>query len=182
MADSEKMPIAIYRLDPPEKYEGLDFQELTEGVIGELNKKKKKKADGLWTLQSTSVIPREFEMQVYSSFRRTPPKWTSFLEPALAQNSTLLSCINTTYSFIAFISYEEETYAVTGGSGSLALDFFVSQTFGLDILIRLIKKESQVIKAIQEREVTGIILVSADFTEGISGCPIRINLGKSITN
>jgi uncharacterized protein (TIGR04141 family) len=82
------------------------------------------------------------------------------------QSSSLADCENLTYSFICFIGYEKQIFAITGGQGSFAIERFTSQNFGLEILVRLFEKNSKVIKSIQDRGVTGIVLGQTKFYRG----------------
>ena len=148
------MPIAVYQI-VLSLFDDSTFDEISELIIAKINKKRK---DGFWIEQPTANLPGGCNAKVFSSFKQTQPKWGKFILPILSATSLLVGCKNSIYSFLCFIQYENQIFAITGGNGSFAIDDFVSPSFGLDILVRLIKKDSQVIKSIQERGVTGIVL------------------------
>lgn len=57
-------------------------------------------------------------------------------------------------------------FAISGGQGNFTAQDYIDQNFGIDILTRLISKESKVIKSLQDRGVTGSVLGSTKFFRG----------------
>lgn len=155
MTDNDKMPVAIYQIDT-DNYDKASFSDIVEDIVGQINRKK---ADHPWAPETTAIAKEGFELKIYSSSKRAAPSWQPFLKPALAKNSTLATCKNTIYRFLCFIGVDDHIYLITGGIGTFhSINDFVSQQFGLDILIRIIDKNSPVVKGIQDRGVTGVIL------------------------
>lgn len=54
-------------------------------------------------------------------------------------------------------------YAVTGGLGYHAIQEFIDDDFGVDILSRLISKEDKILKSVKEKSVMGGILGTTKF-------------------
>jgi len=154
MPGNERMPISVYSILRPH-FQDSTFEEISAEILLKINGKRK---DGFWTEESNTTQQSGFNIKVFSSFKQVQPKWGKFINPILSPNSLLQKCKNSTHSFICLIEHNERIYAIAGGNGSFAIEDFTSPSFGLDILTRLISKESQVIKSIQERGVTGIIL------------------------
>ena len=154
MAESEKMPVTVYQVDQflfPEQ----ELESIAHYIIGKANKDQLTK----YTEEKTSNnIPEAYKVKLYSSCKQYRPKWRSFLGGLLAKDSKLKECMNRMYSFVCFIQYDKQIFAITGGLGSFAIDLYVNQNFGLEILIRLFEKDSKVIKSIQDRGVTGVVL------------------------
>jgi hypothetical protein len=78
---------------------------------------------------------------------------------ALSDNSLLAKCKNTIHRYFCFIGIKKHTFLITGGTGAFhSIDQLVSEQFGLDVLVRIIDKNSSIVKGIQDQGVTGIIL------------------------
>jgi uncharacterized protein (TIGR04141 family) len=155
VAEKEKIPVAIYQLDCT-LYEGSTFADIVEDVVKNINRKQ---IEQIWAPEPVNTTEYPGEVKLYSSKTKFPPGWRKFLKPALAKESTLVNCMNTTHGFLCFIGNQKEIFVVTGGMGAFhAIDEHVYQHFGLDILVRIIEKSSPVIKGIGDRGVTGILL------------------------
>jgi len=161
MSESEKIPAAVYRIDRTQVNEE-DFTASVDKMIKVINKDGERYKEE----KITGNVPKEFEVRIFSSFRIYAPKWRTFLLPMLDVNTPLAECENLTNSFICFIAYEDQLFAITGGQGSFAIERFTSDNFGLEILVRLFEKNSKVIKSIQDRGVTGIVLGQTKFYRG----------------
>lgn len=155
MAEKEKIPIAIYQLDRM-LYEGSPFRDIVTEVIRKINERQPERTWEPQPVNNTDYLNR---VMVYSLRNRFPPGWRRFLTPALARDASLLTSFNIMFGFICFIHNDPEIFVVTGGMGSFqAIDMHVNQHFGLDVLVRIIQKNSPVIKGIGDRGVTGVLL------------------------
>ena len=153
MPDHEKMPVTVYQIDL------FPFGDDEPAVIiDRIVKRMNKDGGGYMEQQVSGIIPKEFDVRMYASFKIFPPRWRAFLSPVIDRQSSLADCENLSNSFVCFIVYEKQIFAIAGGQGSFAIDAFTSQNFGLEILVRLFEKNSKVIKSIQDRGVTGIVL------------------------
>jgi uncharacterized protein (TIGR04141 family) len=161
MPESEKIPAAVYRIGR-NQLEEKDFTTTVDIIIKAINKDEERYREE----KITSVVPKGFEVRIFSAFRIYAPKWRTFLLPILDARTPLADCENLTNSFICFIGYEDQLFAITGGQGSFAIERYTSDNFGLEILVRLFEKHSKVIKSIQDRGVTGIVLGQTKFYRG----------------
>lgn len=161
MADSDRIPVSVFQMDL--NLFGEDsFGDIVKSVVKDLNKNGANLVKE--TLNDEDFGPHQVE--VYSIFKKYPPRWRGFLEPILNNHSQLSTCENITYSYVCFIGIKNYIFAVAGGYGSTAIARFTKSNFGLDILVRLFKKDSKVIKAIQDRGLTGSILGQTKFYRG----------------
>lgn len=164
MPENEKIPVTVYQIDLSQ-FEEEQFEEIVEIIIKRANKDLSDTES--YTPEKIQISNHpNFQVRLFSSLRLSVPRWRKFLLPILDDSSRLKNCNNRTYSFICFINYSEQTFAVTGGLGNSSIDQFVSQNFGLEILVRLFEKDSKVIKSIQDRGVTGIVLGQTKFYRG----------------
>lgn len=161
MSDSNKLPITIYEIER-DQFEKLDEEE----TVGEIVRKLKAAGSNLTDIP---LIDREFgeaTVNLYSLWNPYPPTWLKFLSPIIAKNSQILKSKNQIFSFIGFIAYKERIYAIAGGYGSFEIEQFTKPDFGLDIIVKLFERESRVIKSIQQRGVTGIVLGQSRYYRG----------------
>jgi len=100
----------------------------------------------------------EFTVNLYSMSKFYPPKWLGFLSPLIDKNDPILKSRNKIFSFIGFVTYKKRIYAIAGGYGSFEIEQYTKPDFGLEIIVKLFEKDSRVIKSIQQRGVTGIVL------------------------
>lgn len=158
---NEKMPVAVYQIDLSQ-FEGTDFGGVVDLIVG------KAKSDGS-NIDYEPIVEKldtNFFIRIVSGIRSGPPRWRSYLGPVVEKQSPLHSYINNAYLFIAFIGYGDCLFAIAGGGGSAIIDRFTNQNFGLEILVRLFEKDDQVIKGIQDRGLTGIVLGQTKFYRG----------------
>jgi uncharacterized protein (TIGR04141 family) len=172
----DSIPVTIYQLD--ERLGDDDtFDDLTHRIIRAINEKRKNKFED----EIISPPSREgFNIKLYHTHKIDPPNWKAFLAPILKSDSLLQNCLNTIYSFICFIEYNNYVYAITGGTGSFAIDRFINTTFGLDLLAKMINEDEKVIKEIKERDVTGAILGQTKFYRGDQSILSNAEFGKIV--
>jgi len=161
MSDISKITVSIHLVNT-NLVEATSFEEIINEIITELNKN-----EGSFT---ESKIARKdfgnFAVKIFYSCSQYPPRWRGFLEPLLDKRSTLANVENTSYSYICFVGFEDNLYAITGGFGGSKAARFMFPDFGLEILVRLFKKESKVVKNIQDRGLTGNLLGQTKFYRG----------------
>jgi uncharacterized protein (TIGR04141 family) len=162
MSDNSKMQVSIYQIDPSQFAEDDTYNEIVNTIIKNSNSKGEKYGE----ITVSSNVPQEYNIRLFHCEKINPPKWQSFLKKILIEDSKLKAIYNKTHSFLLFVGYNEKVYVISGGSGSFEIERYVSQTFGIDILTCLIEKNSKVIKAIQNRGVTGALLGQAKFYRG----------------
>lgn len=117
-----------------------------------------------FTKQEVGLKNENFDFQLfYQIHRGSPPKWKNFLESiAKAGSSVLGEHVGFHESFILVIAHKASgnLYAITGGVGHFAIQNFIDEEFGIDILSRLIKKDEKVLKSVKEMSFVGGILGS----------------------
>lgn len=172
MAAKEKMPVAIYQLNA-----GFNEEEPFEEVINELVAKIRRRTPS-FNEEECAVRDHDFSCRVYSLSITFPPKWVGFIDKALSERSDLRNRYNTSHSFVAFIGFNEKIFVITGGSGSRLIDGYVDQNFGLEVLSRLIDRDSSVIKSIHDRTVTGNVLGQSQFYRGNQRFSDQSQFGK----
>lgn len=161
MSDSNKLPVTIYEIER-EQFEKLD----TEETVGEIVRKLKAEGTNLTDINLNKQDFGDFNVNLYSLSKYYPPTWLKFLSPIIDKNDSILKSRNKIFSFIGFIVYKERIYAIAGGYGSFEIEQFTKPDFGLEIIVKLFERESRVIKAIQQRGVTGIVLGQTRYYRG----------------
>ena len=161
MSESNKLPITIYEIER-DQFEKLNEEE----TVGEIVRKLKAAGSNLTDIPIIDQVFDEVTASFYALRSYYPPTWLKFLSPIIASNSQILESRNQTNSFIGFITYKKRIYAIAGGYGSFEIEQFTKPDFGLDIIVKLFERESRVIKSIQQRGVTGIVLGQSRYYRG----------------
>ena len=160
---TEKNQVGIYQIE-----KAFFVEETFEDICGKIIKTANDKG-GKYTpdrLLSNDKYS-SYKMSIYYQTKDDViPRWRNFLKRLLADEASIHNLKSITHSFLLFIEYKGVMYAITGGIGFFALDNFISQSFGMEILARLIKKNSQVIKHTQQRGVSGNLLGQTRFYRG----------------
>ncbi|WP_142685426.1 hypothetical protein [Chitinophaga polysaccharea] len=91
------------------------------------------------------------KLRVFFSLRTAPARWRYIFRKIVKKGEPITTCMSVIPSYIMFAEVKKSIFSVTGGLGSFAIQGFVSQHFGIDILSRLIKADSPVIKSFQNR-------------------------------
>ncbi len=160
MAYDEKMPVTIHQVDLT-RFASTTKTEVIDKIISVANAE-----DASFEEEPNIQEVEGYLIRIFSSMKRYVPRWRGFISSQVREASRLNKCVNQTYSFICFIGYDEHLFTITGGIGSLVVDRFFSANFGLEILVRLFERDSQVIKSIQDRGLTGIVLGQTKFYRG----------------
>ena len=162
MSKTEKLKVSIYKLDktlPP----GYTNLTLLNSVV------KYARDNGLTLLKKSirqSAVPASFEVTLYLGEKSYTPVWRKFLAPVVPPKDLPLTLKNLTHTFLLFLEYNGNLYACCGGQGSVSLNRFADDNFGLEILSILIDDGDKVIKGIQERGITGSVLGTAKYYRG----------------
>jgi uncharacterized protein (TIGR04141 family) len=161
MSDSSKLPITIYEIER-EQFEKLNADD----TVGEIARRLRENGTNLTDINLGNQDFREFTVNLYSFSKLYPPTWLKFLAPIIHTNDTILKSKNKVFSFIGFIAYKKRIYAIAGGYGSFEIEQFTKPDLGLEIIVKLFDRDSRVIKSIQQRGVTGIVLGQTRFYRG----------------
>lgn len=165
ITDKTKMPIGIYQIDKLE-FEKLGFDDLTELIIQKINSDEEETAFHFKEQPLAENDIKNYEIKIYHALKSRWPKWRTFFKNIVANEADINKSRNMYSSFIAFISYNDDIFAISGGLGNFSLPRFAVQDFGMEILVRIIKKDHKVIKGLQDRGVTGNILGQTKFYRG----------------
>jgi uncharacterized protein (TIGR04141 family) len=161
MADQERILVSVYQIDT-QQFGDTRFKQVVDALVKNANKNEA----GLLPEKVANKDFGKHQVQLFSIYKKYPPRWRGFLEPVLDKQSRLTNCENIANSYVCFIGIGDHVFAVGGGWGSLAIARYTTHNFGLEILVRLFKKESKVIKGIQDRGLTGTILGQTKFYRG----------------
>src|ERR1700683_3491984 len=101
MAESEKIPVAVYQVDLTKS----DVEEFT-AVVDIIIKKAATKGKKFNKEKISAKKFPGFKLSVFSAVTKHPPKWRLFLSAVVDKQSKLLKAENKTHSFICFIEYE----------------------------------------------------------------------------
>lgn len=155
------MQVAIYRLDKSHFDDG-DFLFIVDQVM------KKAKSKGLVPnpQKVVDIVPEGFSIRLYTAEKHMRPKWMDFFQSILADESNLEEKRNLIHVFICFIGYLDEIYIITGGQINAIFERYVEQNFGLEIVMRLYKKDENVVRTTQDRSFTGNVLGQTKFFRG----------------
>ncbi|WP_160715362.1 DUF6119 family protein [Chitinophaga solisilvae] len=155
MADTEKIVISYNQIDDAFIKE-RDFHIVVGDMIRIINASGTKK----YTEQQANA--KNFAPYHILTYYADPPlrdpKWKDFIGEFVDATAPIAMCKIIAPSFILFVGYKKRMFAITGGAGSFAIQGFVSQSFGMDILTRLINETTPAIKLIQNRGVIGTVL------------------------
>lgn len=160
-SEKETMPVTLYQVDTS-LFVDNDFDFITRQIIS-------KAGQAGFNFQPDKLSRRsldEFSFRVYYQVKIKPPQWRGFLKGILADDAVLANARNRTHSFLLFIHYKENVFAVCGGVGAAAIRQVVVHDFGMQLLVRLFEKHDRVVKSTQDRGVSGIVLGQMRFYRG----------------
>jgi uncharacterized protein (TIGR04141 family) len=152
----EKITLAFFQIEK-ELFGNIPFEDITEIIVDHSGLEKQKMSKKDWG---------NYQIRIYFKTERRPPRWQAFFNGAVAPEEDMLKKKVEYASFICFIGCKENIFAIAGGQGSSVLQGFVVYNFGTEVLVRLIDKDSRVIKGLQDRGVTGTILGESKFFRG----------------
>lgn len=161
MEENDKIPVTVYQIDLlPFEEKGFDF------VSEEIIKGAKQRGYNFKIQRLNPDVDINHKIRIYFDCNKRPPKWQPFLKDILHDISPIHICINTTNSFLCFIQLDAAIYGISGGLGSFILERYASDNFGLELLVRILPKDSKTIRQIQDRGVTGVVLGETKYFRG----------------
>lgn len=165
MADTWQ--VNIYKINNETKITKEIFPALAENDYEKSQKTLKKllKTDGTkYNPQKLNKVTID-NFQIYLYYRENPkskPDWKDFLSEIVEDDQNILKKINNRHeSFVMFL-YETTTnnlYAICGGHGFFVIQDYIIDSFGIDVLSRIVdSKNKKIIAHAKELGVTGSIL------------------------
>jgi len=151
MSEDNKVQIGIFRIerettieetDAHLKFKGYKPQRLSSGALA------------------------EFTAQLYYSADSGTPKWKGFLSPIVTSGEEVLTKDKSANEgFVLLLSSEEREgiYAVAGGLGYFGIQELIDDSFGIDVISRLINKEDKVLRASKEKNFVGGVSGAAKY-------------------
>lgn len=163
---SENMQMGIYLIDR-DLFPKLDNDAVVDTIIEEYNAKTKNEQE--FFHEETIRIKLSnygFKTRLFFGHKKRTPKWKYFWQDALSKESKMRGALNYDASYIAFVFNNRRMFALSGGQGNFVIQDYINQSFGLEIVSRLISENSKVVKSIQVRGLTGMIMASTKFFRG----------------
>lgn len=161
----EKIQVSIYYIDTS-LFDETTKDDVIKQIIDAHHAKPDEKERFSEQQLKANVASENFKVRIFYSEKTRTPKWKEFLEPILDSDQDLLRANNHDSSYIAFISDEANLFAISGGQGNFVIQDYIDQNFGIRLLSYLISKDSEVIKSLQDRGLTGSVLASTRFFRG----------------
>lgn len=146
-----KMPLSIYRIDREEELiDWKDFEETIKIITSEDTKYQEQK-----NLKSSNI-------RLYYNYWIVPyTKWNEFFKDELPPPSNFLEqeiwkIVSGSYlSFVCFFEIWNEIFVVTSWKGYLLLEKWCEQYFWLQVITRLLDKNSPALKSLSENSLVG---------------------------
>lgn len=109
--------------------------------------------------QLTTDTVLGYQLKLFYQKVPSTPKWKGFIR-AVAADDTLVCEVNKSAqeNFVLLLENAAKLYAVTGGVGVFAIQKFLDETFGIDVFVRLVKKDERILKATKEKSLMGGVL------------------------
>jgi len=151
----EKLQIAIYKINDESDLFLEDKNNLL--VLTEHIKEK-----GFVNQKLNPHLNNDYRIELF--YKRNPlnSKWKSFLNIVAEEDQDILKTNQSwaeSFVMILLNNSSNNLYAIASGlSGYYAIEDFIDDDFGVDILSRLITKEDKILKFVREKSVVGGIL------------------------
>ncbi len=179
---SETMQVNIYHIDKT-LFENKSNDLIVKEIINEFNEKLSSKGRDQIELFDELELREDleagsFNVRLFFSQKSREPKWKNFIKPLIEEDSPLLSYCNHDVSFVCFIYDKNYIFAISGGQGNFLVQDYINPRFGIEILSKLISKNSPVIKSLNDRGLTGIVLASTRFFRYDQQLAYEDNFGK----
>lgn len=162
MEETEKMPITLYRLND-EAFNFKEFDKMVDWVM-DADREQNKQLVGFKEQEVRTFDG--FYLRLFYSQKTRKPVWRDFLTGVALPSSKIINASNEDASFIAFIGYNNNLFAISGGQGNFIIQPYIDQNFGLDIICRILPQNHNAIKSIQDVGVFGSILGTEKFFRG----------------
>ena len=157
---SEKLQFSIYKLSE-DVWEEKNDKPFRPVKISDDFLKRTLKKKGFRPQQVQISSLGGYELSLFYSEARGEAKWKEFISAVASNGSDILKDNRTrteSYVLIMKNSKSGQYFAVTGGFGFLGLNRMIDQSFGLEVLARLLKDDERSIKSAKEKNITGSIL------------------------
>jgi uncharacterized protein (TIGR04141 family) len=158
----ETQQVGVYEIDKSH-FEGLGVEEMINQIIERANRDHAETRKFKEQVLKSGLNLRGFQARVFYSRRPSTPRWVGFWEKAIKEDEDMLKREAWIPSYIAFLWTDNHLFATTGGLGNFAIQDFINPTFGIEIASRLLSRDSNVIKALQERDIAGSLIGSTKF-------------------
>jgi uncharacterized protein (TIGR04141 family) len=155
MSGSDKMQISIHQIDLS-RFGTSPFNDIAQIIIDEINKKEEKA--NKFKLQKITEDYPGFNIRIYHAMKQNPPRWIGFFDGIVVKGEDLLKSYNVFSTYLAFIGFKNNIYAISGGAGNTLLDRYSVSNLGTEVLTRLIKKDEKVINSLKDRSFIGNVL------------------------
>ena len=100
-----------------------------------------------------------FTIELFYRKKLTSPKWKKFFADIVRNDQGIIQRLdNWNESFVCLLKNDQVLYAFTGGIGYFAIQDYINENFGIDILSRIISRDDKIIKSVKEKGVIGSIL------------------------
>ena len=155
----EKLQIAVYRINNEN-----DLFSETEDIFSVLSEHIQSKS--FFSQELKPNLNNDYQIELFYKKNLLKPKWKDFLSSISRDDQNILKIDQSwTESFVMLLlnTSSNNLYAVAGGSGYHAIQDFIDDDFGVDILSRLITKEDKILKSVKEKSVMGGILGTTKF-------------------
>ena len=172
MSSNPKMQIGIYKIDSDIELigEGELFDKISSLIIS-----------GGYENQIIEANPENIELKLLYKKEPRNPKWKTFLkEITKDQEPVSMPNKSSGESFVLLIkkTSNNQIYAIAGGQGYFAIQDFIDQNFGMNIISRLIHKEDKIIKSTKEKSVMGGIIGATKYFRKTYNLFENDNFGK----
>ncbi|MDP4247372.1 MAG: hypothetical protein Q8932_16150, partial [Bacteroidota bacterium] len=154
--ERDKLPVSISLLEST-LFEEEDFNHIVDSITG----------DSIFEEQRLRPLhTRGRQVRLFYARQAKPARWVAFFRPALAPDQPMLKAQNRVASFVCFVGAGRRSFVLTGGLGKFLVQDYLDPNFGMDILVRLIKKDAPSVRSLQDRGVTGTVLGENRFFRG----------------
>jgi uncharacterized protein (TIGR04141 family) len=163
-SDMSSIQTAIYLINNDHFEEGKSSNDIITEIVQNYNEN----LDNWHERYEIQPVNPQFELgdlqvRVYYSSKQREPKWKDFLRPVLDDSAKLHRGRNREISHVTFVFNDQYIFAISGGQGTFLIQDYIDSNFGLDLLARIISNNSQVIKSLTDRGMTGSVLGSQRF-------------------
>lgn len=158
------MQTAIYHINKGTFEDNITITEIIAKIVLSYNNNLQIRTEKFKEqLLAENYDTKGLQVKIFYSQKERKPVWADFLIPILNVDSKLLKSKNKDNSFVMFINDAEHLFAVSGGQGNFMIQDYINGNFGLELLSKLISENSQVVKSLSERGITGSILGSQKY-------------------
>ncbi|MBC2106432.1 DUF6119 family protein [Listeria booriae] len=147
----DKSKLAIYKLDI---LEDKSISSVAKKIIKDYQQEQEFKYRKK-TL--TSVNDERFQCELYIRIQETLPTWAGFVRD-IVKKANGMNLKNRTHSFILFVKYNQQYFAIAGGLGYQVIRDYKTENYGMEILSKIIEPHEAIIESYDNLNFTGKIL------------------------